>query len=230
MGSALGFFGQLLKQPVALGDVAGLRRFQAAQAELGLARVVAALFQRGDDLVLPGDLLLLAMEADLGVPWEDVFESIEAEPLAAGTLVQLRVLAVDGRRGGALLDAAIEVEVTEVSAPAATLLRSWEELGLRALGGQVRYRTTVIPPPGRVVLDLGEVRGTADVVVNVEPHGGGEHLRQSRGVEPGHRHAGHGVYPIIDDADPYGVGSSGPAIQAGTSLEPGRSRLLPFPY
>ena len=43
-------------------------------------------------------------------------------------------------------------------------------------------------------------------------------IEHARGVEPGHRHAGRGVYPIIDDADPYGVGSSGPAVPAGSGL------------
>ncbi|CAM3537468.1 hypothetical protein KIPE111705_13060 [Kibdelosporangium persicum] len=84
------------------------------------------------------------------------------EPLPAGTFVTLEVHAVDGRRGGALLDSAIEVDVTEVDTP----LAGWEELGLRVLGGHVRYRTTFPAPSGRVVLDLGEVRGTADVLVN----------------------------------------------------------------
>ena len=32
------------------------------------------------------------------------------------------------------------------------------------------------------------------------------------------RRRGHGVYPIIDDADPYGVGSSGPAVPTGSGL------------
>jgi hypothetical protein len=85
-----------------------------------------------------------------------------AKLIAAGTPVFLRIRATDGRRGGALLDRGIEVEVAEVE----TELVSWEELGLRALGGRVRYRTTFAAPPGRVVLDLGEVRGTADVLVN----------------------------------------------------------------
>ncbi|MEV7090178.1 hypothetical protein AB0O07_30565 [Streptomyces sp. NPDC093085] len=91
-------------------------------------------------------------------------------PLDAGTEVTVRVTATDGRSGGALLDAAVEAEVAE--APAG--LVSWETLGLRALGGEVRYRTAFRVPPGgdgvrpggRLVLDLGEVRGTADVVVN----------------------------------------------------------------
>ncbi|MGI6873946.1 hypothetical protein [Amycolatopsis sp. 3B14] len=83
-------------------------------------------------------------------------------PLNAATPVELRFRAVDGRRGGALLGSGIEVETAE----APVELRSWEDLGLRALGGLVRYRTTFEALPGRVVLDLGEVRGTADVVVN----------------------------------------------------------------
>jgi hypothetical protein len=85
-------------------------------------------------------------------------------PAAHGTDVLLRVTARDGRRGGALLDGPVELEVTEAEVP----LVPWEELGLRALGGQVTYRTTVDVPAGtqRGVLDLGEVRGTADVHVN----------------------------------------------------------------
>src|SRR5262249_5022284 len=42
--------------------------------------------------------------------------------------------------------------------------------------------------------------------------------RPPRGLGDGGRRAGHGVYPIIDDADPYGVGCSGPAVQAGSGL------------
>ncbi|MFC9427321.1 hypothetical protein [Streptomyces sp. NPDC056987] len=84
-------------------------------------------------------------------------------PLPAGTEVLLRVTATDGRHGGALLDTAIEAEVAEAPAE----LVAWEELGLRALGGEVRHRTVFrAPPGGRLVLDLGEVRGTADVLVN----------------------------------------------------------------
>ncbi|WP_219416818.1 hypothetical protein [Pseudonocardia nigra] len=86
-------------------------------------------------------------------------------PAPAGTTALLRVAATDGRRGGALLDGPVELEVTEAEVP----LVPWEELGLRALGGQVTYRTTVSVPAvdgHRTVLDLGEVRGTADVRVN----------------------------------------------------------------
>jgi hypothetical protein len=84
-------------------------------------------------------------------------------PAHHGPDVLLRVTARDGRRGGALLDGPVELEVAEAEVP----LVPWEELGLRALGGQVTYRTSVTAPEGgRTVLDLGEVRGTADVRVN----------------------------------------------------------------
>ncbi|MQA79323.1 MAG: hypothetical protein GEV10_12740 [Streptosporangiales bacterium] len=88
-----------------------------------------------------------------------------AGPLAPGTPVLLRLRATDGRSGGALLDGAVEVTVAETEVP----LASWADLGLRALGGEVRYRTTVrLPAPDgrRTLLDLGEVRGCADVSVN----------------------------------------------------------------
>ncbi|GAA3714861.1 hypothetical protein [Streptomyces tremellae] len=91
-------------------------------------------------------------------------------PAPAGTQVVLRVRARDGRRGGALLSGPVTAELAEVPAP----LVSWEELGLRALGGAVRYRAEVtLParPEGRTLLDLGEVRGTVEVAVNGVPCG-----------------------------------------------------------
>ncbi|MHA6619066.1 hypothetical protein [Pseudonocardia sp. DLS-67] len=89
-------------------------------------------------------------------------------PARHGCDVLLRVTARDGRRGGALLSGPVELEVAEAEVP----LVPWEELGLRALGGHVTYRRTVVVAEGglsgggRSVLDLGEVRGTADVHVN----------------------------------------------------------------
>ncbi len=50
-------------------------------------------------------------------------------------------------------------------------LGDWEERGLAGYSGGVRYRTTVTARSGPGVLDLGRVRGTAEVTVNGRPCG-----------------------------------------------------------
>jgi hypothetical protein len=88
------------------------------------------------------------------------------EPLSAGSVVHLRFDATGGHRGGALLDGPVQATVAAAPAP----LTDWESLGLRALGGTVRYRHDVEisddPHGGTVILDLGDVRGSVDVAVN----------------------------------------------------------------
>ena len=43
--------------------------------------------------------VVAVMEQELGVPWEDVFESIVAEPMAAGTIAQVhKATLADGSR------------------------------------------------------------------------------------------------------------------------------------
>jgi predicted unusual protein kinase regulating ubiquinone biosynthesis (AarF/ABC1/UbiB family)/nucleotide-binding universal stress UspA family protein len=43
--------------------------------------------------------VVAVMEEELGVPWEDVFESIQSEPMAAGTIAEVhRATLADGRR------------------------------------------------------------------------------------------------------------------------------------
>ncbi|MFI6349337.1 hypothetical protein [Streptomyces sp. NPDC050560] len=91
-------------------------------------------------------------------------------PLPAGATVTLCLTADGGRRGGALLEGPVEAETAETTAP----LTDWESLGLRALGGEVRHRTTLaLPavPTGRTLLDLGEVRGAVAVTVGGAPAG-----------------------------------------------------------
>jgi hypothetical protein len=88
------------------------------------------------------------------------------KPLAAGTVVNLRFGAASGHSGGGLL--AGPVQARTVSAPGE--LAEWARLGLGSFGGSVSYRRTIhaeAPGPGdSVLLDLGEVRGTAEVLVN----------------------------------------------------------------
>jgi hypothetical protein len=87
-------------------------------------------------------------------------------PAGIGTHLLLRFTAVDGRRGGALLDEPIRVITQE--APAT--LMDWSELGYGALAGEVAYRATLPTLPvdetERVTLDLGAVRGSARVLVD----------------------------------------------------------------
>src|SRR5436305_13714547 len=48
---------------------------------------------------LTEEQVVTVMEQELGVPWEDVFESIDPEPMAAGTIAQVhRATLSDGER------------------------------------------------------------------------------------------------------------------------------------
>jgi hypothetical protein len=91
------------------------------------------------------------------------------KPLAAGTAVQLRFDAGSGHRGGGLLSGPVQART--VSAPGE--LAEWARYGLASFGGQVSYRRTIhVDPAGAgdsVLLDLGEVRGSAEVLVNQVP-------------------------------------------------------------
>jgi hypothetical protein len=88
------------------------------------------------------------------------------KPLAAGTVMYLRFDAASGHSGGGLLSGPVQART--VSAPGG--LAEWAQLGLESFGGRVSYRRTIhVEPPGpgdSVLLDLGEVRGTAEVLVN----------------------------------------------------------------
>jgi predicted unusual protein kinase regulating ubiquinone biosynthesis (AarF/ABC1/UbiB family) len=80
------------------------------------------------------------MEQELGVPWEDVFESIEPSPLAAGTIAQVhRALLADGER--------VVVKVQRPSADAEIR----EDLGLL----QAFAREAAGKPVFHQVVDLG---------------------------------------------------------------------------
>lgn len=87
-------------------------------------------------------------------------------PARAGQRATLKFRPTSGRRAGALLDGPVSVETVAAAAP----LAPWHELGLGALGGAVHYtRHLDLAPPAdgeRVVLDLGTVRGTAEVRVD----------------------------------------------------------------
>ena len=83
---------------------------------------------------------------------------------------RLEMRTVAGHRGGAALAGPIRFATGVGRAPAG----DWEAVGFPGWSGGVRYRRelTVDPRPGaRAVLDLGRVRGTAEVTVNGRPAG-----------------------------------------------------------
>lgn len=130
----------------------------------------------------PGRIEELAFDVPLGavtvdVPTRAPFEVAGADvssdggrltfasPARAGERVTLRFRPTDGRRGGALLDGPLAARCVGVEAP----LVEWAELGLRSLGGVVHYERRVrldLPLGGRAILDLGALRGSAEVAVD----------------------------------------------------------------
>ncbi|HWG13295.1 MAG TPA: hypothetical protein VG268_08500, partial [Streptosporangiaceae bacterium] len=91
------------------------------------------------------------------------------QPLPAGTVVYLRFDAANGHSGGGLLRGAVQAQTATVPAG----LAGWEQFGLGSFGGYVSYRRRLeVGPVGAgesVTLDLGDVRGSAEVRVNDGP-------------------------------------------------------------
>jgi hypothetical protein len=83
----------------------------------------------------------------------------------------LRVTPQAGRTQGAVFAGPVTFTVGTGVMPCG----DWQKQGLAAYSGGIRYRRTISVEPPRVgtraVLDLGEVRGTAEVAVNGQPVG-----------------------------------------------------------
>lgn len=91
-------------------------------------------------------------------------------PEAMRRLAVLRVVPDRGRTGGGVF----EGPVTYSMGPGRIALEPWADQGLEAYSGGIRYRTSFAAgelPDGRIELDLGRVRGTAEVCVNGRPAG-----------------------------------------------------------
>jgi hypothetical protein len=83
----------------------------------------------------------------------------------AGTrTAELRLLTRPGHRAGAALAGPVRFDV----GPGTIELGDWESAGLAGYSGGVRYRRrlSLSEAPGPATLDLGKVRGTAEVTVN----------------------------------------------------------------
>jgi len=85
-------------------------------------------------------------------------------PEAVGRWCAVRVVTEPGHNGGAILDGPI----TFVEGPGRMRLGDWESEGLVGWSGGVTYRQTFSygGQRGHVLLDLGRVRGTAEVKLN----------------------------------------------------------------
>ena len=90
--------------------------------------------------------------------------------VAMGRVALLDVAPQPGRTGGAVFDGPVNYETGRGPIE----LRPWAELGLASYSGGLRYRTTFSLPDreaGDLTLDLGQVRGTAEVWLNGAPAG-----------------------------------------------------------
>ncbi|MDF2708118.1 MAG: hypothetical protein K0R62_3770 [Nonomuraea muscovyensis] len=80
---------------------------------------------------------------------------------------ELRVTTEPGAQAGAALSGPVRF----TCGPGRMRLGDWENHGLRGYSGGVRYHTTVRTKAGPGLIDLGRVRGTAEVTVNGRPCG-----------------------------------------------------------
>lgn len=89
--------------------------------------------------------------------------ALTGEELPAGRELLIRVHPTDGRTGGALWDGPAEFDCADGPITPGP----WDRFGLGSYSGGVSYRRELhLDQPGAVVLDLGVVRGTAEVHVN----------------------------------------------------------------
>lgn len=111
----------------------------------------ARLFINGEETVLQRD--------DAG------YTAILPMPDAPTRMAALRIASTAGFEEGAAIEAPVTFEMGEGRIP----FGSWDELGLPHYSGGLVYAATLdlaVAPDRRVVLDLGRVRGSAEVRVN----------------------------------------------------------------
>ncbi|NJP88413.1 hypothetical protein HCN51_02875 [Nonomuraea sp. FMUSA5-5] len=108
-----------------------------------------------------------ATPPESGTQGPPVTRAAPAEPGACLGPVELVVRTVPGAQAGAALAGPVRF----TCGPGRMRLGDWEEQGLAGYSGGVRYRTTVPASSGPALLDLGRVRGSAEVSVNGRPCG-----------------------------------------------------------
>lgn len=133
--------------------------------------------------------------------------SVEVWVELAGTArrVELRVQTRPGFQEGAALAGPLRF-----SCGAGTIrLGDWDECGLTGYSGGVRYRTAVVveSPSPTAVLDLGRVRGTADVRINGNPAG-------TRVCSPYCFEVGDSLRPGVNEIEVLVFNTLGPYLDA----------------
>jgi predicted unusual protein kinase regulating ubiquinone biosynthesis (AarF/ABC1/UbiB family)/nucleotide-binding universal stress UspA family protein len=113
---------------------AKLGQLLSTRPDLLPAEFIEELAQLQDRIApLAEERVVRVMEQDLGVPWEDVFETIEPEPLAAGTIAQVHRASL----------ASGEKVVVKVQRPEAKELIEQDLALLRIFAGTIGARPTV---------------------------------------------------------------------------------------
>lgn len=114
-----------------------------------------------------GELLEATLD---GEPLRPAAEMVLPGPAAPPVrTAELRIRAHPGHREGAALAGPVRFTV----GPGTIGLGDWEDAGLAGYSGAVRYRRSfrLTAPASAATLDLGRVRGTAEVTVNGDPAG-----------------------------------------------------------
>lgn len=168
-------YGCLVPRPHPLQAATWLETEAAHPSVLAVVPDMAPGAERTEELSFAVPLGAVAIEVPTALPFEVIGDASQqgnrivlAAPAAPGTRLRLRFRTAGGRRGGALLDGPLSVQCASAEAG----LAPWSDLGLADMGGAVRYQRTLqvpdVPSGGRVVLDLGTVRGSASVEVDGE--------------------------------------------------------------
>lgn len=192
-------YGCLVARPHPLQQATWLEPAGAHPSVVPLVPDLAPAPGRIEQLTFDVPIGAIAIDVPSSVPFEVAGEGVSVagtridldSSAAPGARMTLRFTPVDGRRGGALLDGPLAVEC----APAEGELVEWSALGLGALGGAVRYERPIqvdLSAGDRAMLDLGSLRGTAQVAVDgvvvVSMFAGPWRAEITDAVRDGHRH------------------------------------------
>lgn len=146
--------------PISVSDTPAIRT-QWYKITFPAGTTKATLPTTGEPVLEMIDVEGASIDYDAEVP-----ELVFAEPLTSMTDVTLRLTPRQFHRAGAAWEGPLQV----TTAPAPIQLGNWQDIGLSAWSGGVAYRCTVDPTAydsdSVLMVDLGDLRGTAEVLVD----------------------------------------------------------------